>query len=78
MIARLDVIRALESENIEGRSVWKPMHLQPLFAGCQYFSHAEGVSVSDLLFATGVCLPSGSSLTEEEQQRVIECIKRCF
>ncbi|WP_049765067.1 DegT/DnrJ/EryC1/StrS family aminotransferase [Syntrophothermus lipocalidus] len=77
-VTPLDVIRVLESENIEARPVWKPMHLQPLFAACQYFSHAEGASVSDLLFATGICLPSGSSLTEQEQQRVIECIKRCF
>ncbi|HHV77717.1 MAG TPA: hypothetical protein GXX39_10215 [Syntrophothermus lipocalidus] len=77
-ITLLELIQALEEANIESRPVWKPMHLQPLFAGCQYFSHAEGASVSDTLFATGICLPSGSSLTEEEQQRVIKCIKRCF
>lgn len=71
----MDVIRALEAENIESRPVWKPMHLQPLFAGCRHFTHGEGESVSDLLFARGVCLPSGSSLSEGDQERVISCIK---
>lgn len=74
----MDVIRALEAENIESRPVWKPMHLQPLFAGCRHFTHGEGESVSDLLFARGACLPSGSSLSEEEQERVISCIRGLF
>jgi len=76
-VAPMEVIRALEAENIESRPVWKPMHLQPLFQGCRYFTHEEGNSVSDELFATGVCLPSGSSLTEEEQERVVDCVRRC-
>jgi pyridoxal phosphate-dependent aminotransferase EpsN len=73
--ASMDIIRALEVENIESRPVWKPMHLQPLFAGCRYFTHGEEESVSDRLFQQGVCLPSGSSLTEEEQERVIRCVR---
>ncbi len=73
----MDIIRALERENIESRPVWKPMHLQPLFKGCQYFMHGDNVSVSDLLFASGICLPSGSSLTVGDQERVIDCIKCC-
>jgi pyridoxal phosphate-dependent aminotransferase EpsN len=75
-VTPLDVIQALEAENIEARPVWKPMHLQPLFAGCEYYTHEEGVSVADRLFASGVCLPSGSSLTEEEQNRVIQVLRR--
>jgi len=71
------VIDALERANIEARRVWKPMHQQPLFAGCLYYPHEEGESVADRLFAQGICLPSGSSLTEEEQQRVIETIRDC-
>jgi len=71
------VIQALERANIEARRVWKPMHQQPLFAGCLYYPHEEGESVSDRLFAQGICLPSGSSLTEEEQHRVIETIRDC-
>ncbi|MFY9324283.1 MAG: DegT/DnrJ/EryC1/StrS family aminotransferase, partial [Syntrophomonadaceae bacterium] len=57
---------------------WKPMHMQPLFADNMYFIHEEEASVSDRLFDRGVCLPSGSSLTVEEQQRVIDCVKRCL
>lgn len=71
----MQVIEALAAENIESRPVWKPMHLQPLFAGCQYFTHGDGGSTSDKLFETGFCLPSGSSLTPEDQQRVIECVR---
>mgnify|MGYP000978780703 CR=1 FL=1 len=74
-IKPMQVIEALAADNIESRPVWKPMHLQPLFAGCKYFTHKDGESVADKLFATGVCLPSGSSLTEEEQERVIRVVK---
>ncbi len=74
----LDVINALERENIESRPVWKPMHLQPVFAGCRYFTHSEAQSIADEKFAQGVCLPSGSSLTEDDQDRVIEVIKRAL
>jgi pyridoxal phosphate-dependent aminotransferase EpsN len=74
----IQVIKALEEENIESRPVWKPMHLQPLFAGCMYFIHEDDVSISDQLFARGVCLPSGSNLSFDDQQRVIDCVKRCF
>jgi len=72
----MQVIEALAEENIESRPVWKPMHLQPLFAGCKYFTHKDGESVADRLFATGLCLPSGSGMTEEEQERVIQVVKR--
>ncbi|WP_275586998.1 DegT/DnrJ/EryC1/StrS family aminotransferase [Paenibacillus elgii] len=70
-----DIIRALAEANIESRPVWKPMHLQPLFQGCAYYPHQEGHSVSDRLFEQGICLPSGSSLTETEQAKVIEIVK---
>jgi len=60
------VRQALEAENIEARPVWKPMHLQPVFAGCAMF----GGSVSEALFARGLCLPSGTALTFEDVERV--------
>jgi pyridoxal phosphate-dependent aminotransferase EpsN len=69
------IIRALADRNIEARPVWKPMHLQPLYGRCEYVPHSPGDSVSDRLFATGLCLPSGSNLTEDEQHRVIDCIR---
>ena len=70
---REDVRLALERENIESRPVWKPMHLQPLFAECE----AVGGCVAEEFFANGLCLPSGSALTEAELDRVIEIVRRC-
>jgi pyridoxal phosphate-dependent aminotransferase EpsN len=64
---REDVRQYLERANIEARPVWKPMHLQPLFQGVP----VVGGSVSDRLFDRGLCLPSGSALTEKELERVI-------
>jgi pyridoxal phosphate-dependent aminotransferase EpsN len=69
-----DVLRVLSEQGIEARPVWKPLHLQPLFEGVSYYSHEEGNSVSDSLFYNGICLPSGSSLTEDELERVISCL----
>lgn len=71
-----DLIEALEEENIEARRVWKPLHLQPLFQHCDYFTLSLGNSVSDELFEKGLCLPSSSSMTDDEQYRVIECIRK--
>ncbi|GAA0367846.1 DegT/DnrJ/EryC1/StrS family aminotransferase [Bacillus horti] len=73
-VTRLDLIHALGLENIEARPVWKPLHLQPLFTGCRYYRH-EGRSVSEELFRDGLCLPSGSNLTSEQQERVLEVFK---
>ncbi|MBT2709478.1 aminotransferase class I/II-fold pyridoxal phosphate-dependent enzyme [Pseudomonas sp. ISL-84] len=69
------LLEALTDENIEARPVWKPLHLQPLFKDAKYYSHKSGQSVSDQLFLSGICLPSGSNLTEEELTRVTECMK---
>lgn len=76
----MDVINYMNQQNIECRPVWKPMHLQPYFAGSKYFTHDEGEngSVSDNLFNTGICLPSASAMTEEEQGWVIKSLKECL
>jgi pyridoxal phosphate-dependent aminotransferase EpsN len=66
------VIAALAAENIEARPVWKPMHRQPVFAGIG----VAGGAVADDLFGRGVCLPSGSALTEDELHRVVSVIER--
>lgn len=71
-VTPMDIINALAEENIEARPVWKPLHLQPVFNGVTYYPHQEDWSVSDELFANGICLPSGSSMTVEEQNRVID------
>ncbi|MBA3698980.1 MAG: DegT/DnrJ/EryC1/StrS family aminotransferase [Planctomycetes bacterium] len=62
---------ALEAENIESRPVWKPMHLQPVFAGCAFI----GGGVAEELFMRGLCLPSGSSLSESDQDRVVTILR---
>ena len=62
------VRRHLESLNIESRPVWKPMHLQPLYGECEIV----GGKVSEELFNSGLCLPSGSSLSSNDRTRVIE------
>ncbi|MED1863919.1 aminotransferase class I/II-fold pyridoxal phosphate-dependent enzyme [Fictibacillus nanhaiensis] len=74
-VSVLQVIEALAAENIEARPVWKPLHLQPLFKDASYFSHEPHKSVSEQLFENGICLPSGTSMTEEEQLRVIGTIR---
>jgi dTDP-4-amino-4,6-dideoxygalactose transaminase len=63
--------RSMERHQMEARPVWKPMHLQPLFRAAPYFEHTPGHDVSRQLFETGICLPSGSNLTEAQQERVI-------
>jgi len=63
---------ALEAENIEARPVWKPIHLQPVFAGSRVF----GGEVSERLFRNGLCLPSGSNLHRDDQDRVISIVRR--
>lgn len=69
------LLTAMSEENIEARPVWKPMHLQPLFEGCAFYQHSD-LDISSQLFYRGVCLPSGSNLTEDDQMRVIDCIKK--
>ncbi len=66
--SREDLRLAFEKENIETRPLWKPMHLQPVFEGCAYY----GNGIADQLFADGLCLPSGSNLTEDEMKRIFD------
>ena len=72
------LMKALERHLIEARPVWKPMHLQPLFEGAPYFQHEVGRDVSAGLFHAGVCLPSGSNLSESEQDRVIDNLRHAL
>lgn len=72
-----EIIAALEKENIESRRVWNPMHCQPIFEGCDYISGDES-DVSVDIFNRGVCLPSGSAMTEDELQRVANVVRAVF
>ena len=71
-VTREDLRLALDKANIESRPLWKPMHLQPVFNSCPYY----GEKVSETLFSNGLCLPSGSSLTENDLERVVEVIEK--
>ncbi|HIE06519.1 MAG TPA: pyridoxal phosphate-dependent aminotransferase [Desulfarculaceae bacterium] len=68
------VIEELDKHNIESRPTWKPMHLQPLYKGCKIV----GGKVSEELFAKGLCLPSGTGMTDDDLERVIGVVRGCF
>ena len=74
----LDIILALEEENIESRPVWKPMHLQPFFKDCKFFSSLEEESISEDLFNRGICLPSDTKNSIEDFNKIINIIKCKF
>lgn len=76
-ITREDLRLAFEAENIECRPLWKPMHLQPVFAKYPFFT-ANSHSVCEQLFDRGLCLPSGSNLTEEEWERIFNVLDSVF
>lgn len=78
-IKPIDIIKALEKENIEARHIWKPIHLQPYYKEFNFFSHNDvGISVCEDIFERGICLPSDTKMTIEDQQRVIDVIKGLF
>ncbi|RRA90396.1 DegT/DnrJ/EryC1/StrS family aminotransferase [Paenimyroides viscosum] len=71
---REDLRLALLEDNIESRPLWKPMHMQPVFADAPYY----GSDIAEKLFDNGLCLPSGSNLTNEERERIAKKIKQVF
>ncbi|SIS82684.1 dTDP-4-amino-4,6-dideoxygalactose transaminase [Salimicrobium salexigens] len=73
-IRPIDVIQALEKENIESRPIWKPMHLQPFFEKYDFL----GVGLSEKLFDNGMCLPSDTKMTDEDLEKVVGIIKRLW
>ena len=87
-----EILEAITSLNAEGRPVWKPMHMQPIYRmngfvtkngngrgqSNAYIDMGEAVDVGADLFTRGLCLPSDNKMTEEQQERIIETVKRCF
>jgi len=61
---------ALEAQQIEARPAWKPMHCQPVFSGCR----RRGGSVAEKIFRQGLCLPSGTMLSQADQDRIIQMV----
>ena len=72
----MEILEAINSINAEGRPLWKPMHLQPLFGQYDYISSDKDAGVD--LFSRGLCLPSNNKMTEEQQDAIIEVVCRCF
>jgi dTDP-4-amino-4,6-dideoxygalactose transaminase len=73
-VTREDVRLRLEAENIESRPLWKPMHMQPVYSGTKFY----GSGVCESLFEKGLCLPSGSNLTENDFNRIFDVLSRIF
>lgn len=74
-IKPLDLIVALEEENIEARPIWKPMHLQPYYEKYDFITTKEHGSIAEDIFENGVCLPSDTKMTDEDLKRVVGVIK---
>lgn len=72
-----EILEVLAKHDIEGRPIWKPMHMQPIFNGSE-FVYVENKPVNEDIFERGFCLPSDNKMTKEEQDKVIEIIKACF
>jgi dTDP-4-amino-4,6-dideoxygalactose transaminase len=73
-LSREEVRLAIDAENIESRPLWKPMHMQPVYEGTKFF----GSGVCEKLFEQGLCLPSGSNLTEAEFDRIFSALSNIF
>jgi dTDP-4-amino-4,6-dideoxygalactose transaminase len=73
-VTRDQLMKSLAAENIESRPLWKPMHQQPVFRDCAAYVNG----VSDKLFENGLCLPSSSSLQQDDLERVVAAIRRTF
>lgn len=77
-VTPVQVMDSLAEYNIETRPIWKPMHLQPVFAGCDFVQVEEGMSVSEDIFNRGLCLPSDIKNTAEDMELIISVIRGLF
>jgi len=73
-----EILEKLESINAEGRPIWKPMHMQPIYSENAFVTGSDGTDVGADIFARGLCLPSDIKMTAEEQDLIIQTIKNCF
>ena len=73
-----EILEALAAQNIEGRPIWKPMHMQPIYRDNDFVAAVDGADVGADIFERGLCLPSDIKMTAEEQDRVIEIVRSCF
>lgn len=73
----MHILNAIADANAEGRPIWKPMHLQPLYKKHEFIS-CDGLDVGKDIFERGLCLPSDNKMTSEQQETIIEIVKSCF
>ena len=73
-----EILEKLAEDNIEGRPIWKPMHMQPIYRENAFVTDKEGVDVGADIFDRGLCLPSDIKMTNNEQDRVIRIVRSCF
>ena len=73
-----EILEAIASINAEGRPIWKPMHMQPIYRSNPFITVADGTDVGADIFERGLCLPSDNKMTVEQQGRIIEVVRACF
>ena len=73
-----EILETLASYNAEGRPIWKPMHMQPIFKTNPFVAREDGSDVGADIFERGLCLPSDIKMTDDEQDKIIEIVKSCF
>ena len=73
-----EILETLAMYNAEGRPIWKPMHLQPIYCMHDFVSEEDGTDVGADLFERGLCLPSDIKMTPQQQDMIVEIIKSCF
>ncbi len=74
----MEILDHLKEINAEGRPLWKPMHMQPIFKDCDFITVEDGKALDEDLFERGLCLPSDNKMTKEQQDRIIEVVRACF
>jgi len=72
-----EILEILERHNVQGRPIWKPMHMQPIYKGCGFVAKEER-SVGEDIFQRGLCLPSDIKMTADDQEKIIQVIRSCF
>ena len=74
----MEILNKLAEHNAEGRPIWKPMHLQPIYRDNPFVAAAPGADVGKDIFQRGLCLPSDNKMTTQQQDRLIEIVRSCF
>lgn len=74
----IEILEKLAEYNAEGRPIWKPMHMQPIYKENPFVTNGKGIDVSKDIFERGLCLPSDNKMTAEQQDIIVEMVKSCF